>query len=165
MRQLNSRLPVASLTLIVISAVLALGFTSWTPGAGGACGHVAVFDPSGEDGCTVNWTCSGSVPPLLCKRAYQEFNQGACKYRPVRTHTFDAPRCYWEDINGDYIYGCIFPLNLSPTFSWEPHPDNPINCEPPSSPPNPSIFLTGPCPVLNDFILELGSARFYCDSL
>jgi len=154
----------APFILVCLSAIACLGFTTWTPGTSGECGHVAVFDPSGEDGCTVNWTCGGTVAPVICTRAYQQFNEGACRYRPIRTHTFGAAQCYWDNIFGDYIYGCIYPLNLTSTYSWEAHPDNPMNCQPPTSEPHLSLFLHGPCPVLNDFILELGSAYVYCNS-
>lgn len=154
---------VGPIWVIMLCAVACLGISVWGPDQNGNCGHVAVFDPSGEDGCTVQWQCSGTHPSIVCRRGYQPFNEGVCHFRPTRTHSFGPAQCYWEPLFDDYLYGCIYPVSVTPVYGWEAHPDNPVNCQPPEYPPYAGIFDSGFCPAVNDHVEIQGSAWVYCN--
>lgn len=116
----------------------------WTPGIGGACSKTV-----GE--CTKEWTCTETAAPVVCYRAYETLPPDSpCQYRPKRTHGYDPVKCFYNSLSGEY--GCVSAIQITPTYQWEAHPNNPINCpETPSwAAPDSSYFSFGPCPQLND---------------
>lgn len=136
---------VVAIALVVsgLSCLILMGdHIIWTPGEGGTCSKTV-------GGCSKQWHCNlGTKDPVVCYAGYKSIPTGSlCRYRAKRSYAFDPPKCYYN--TNTQVYGCVHLIQILPSYSWEPHPENPGNC-----PQDPGIGAPG----------EIDFHRVSCDT-